>query len=191
MKAAYRAARAKGGAALTVLGTNIVHSSSTLDYGVLANLDDSYIPGYKLVSDAVHAHGAAIFAQLNHQGGTAVRREPLAYLSAPSPVPSHVHNEIPRPMDRGMIHQVVATFATAAERCRRGGLTGCLSTPRTDTCSTSFSHPIRTGAPTNTADPLKTVCACCWMSCNPFDARWAPTIPSAFACRWTNISLTG
>ena len=41
----YWSARAKGGVALTVLGTNVVHTSSPIDYGVLANLDDSYIPG--------------------------------------------------------------------------------------------------------------------------------------------------
>lgn len=125
-EAAYQAARARGGVALTVLGTNIVHRSSTLDYGVLGNLDDSYIAGYQLVSEAVHQHGAKIFAQLNHQGSTAVRRDTPPYLSAPSPFSSYVHNQVPQEMDRALILEIVDAFGAAAERCQRGGLDGVL-----------------------------------------------------------------
>ena len=67
-EADYQAARARGGVALTVLGTSVVHPSSSMEYGVLANLDDSYVPAFRRVADAVHAHGAVVFAQLNHQG---------------------------------------------------------------------------------------------------------------------------
>lgn len=125
-EAEYQAARARGGVALTVLGTNVVHPSSTLDYGVLANLDDSYIAGYKLVSDAVHQHGAKIFAQLNHQGSTAVRKDNPAFLSAPSPFASYLHNEIPQEMSRALIQEIVRAFGDAAERCKRGGIDGVL-----------------------------------------------------------------
>lgn len=125
-EATYQAARARGGVALTVLGTNVVHGSSTLDYGVLGNFDDSYIPGYRLVSDAVHAHGAKIFAQLNHQGGAAVRQDQPPYLSAPSPVPSSYHREIPQEMDRARIREITDAFGAAAERCQRGGIDGVL-----------------------------------------------------------------
>lgn len=125
-EAAYQAARARGGVALTVLGTNVVHRSSTLDYGVLGNFDDSYIAGYKLVSDAVHEHGAKIFAQLNHQGATAVRKDMPAYLSAPSPFTSYIHNEIPQELDHVLIQEIVDTFGAAAERCKRGGIDGVL-----------------------------------------------------------------
>lgn len=125
-EAAYQAARARGGVALTVLGTNVVHRSSTLDYGVLGNLDDSYLAGYQLVADAVHAHGAKIFAQLNHQGSTAARKDAPPYLSAPSPVASYVHNEIPQPMDAALIREIVRAFGEAAARCQRGGLDGVL-----------------------------------------------------------------
>lgn len=125
-EAAYQAARAKGGIALTVLGTNVVHRSSTLDYGVLGNFDDSYVPGYKLVSDAVHQHGAKIFVQLNHQASTAIRNETPTYLSAPSPFASYLHSEIPQEMRRGLIQEIVQAFAHAAERCKRGGIDGVL-----------------------------------------------------------------
>ena len=61
-EAAYQAARARGGVALTVLGTNVVHRSSTVDYGVLANLDESYVAGCRLVSEAVQQYDCKIFA---------------------------------------------------------------------------------------------------------------------------------
>lgn len=125
-EAAYQAARASGGVALTVLGTNVVHRSSTIDYGVLGNFDDSYIAGYRLVSDAVHAYGAKIFAQLNHQGSTAVRKDAPPFLSAPSPVASFFHNEIPQQMERALIQEIVRAFGAAAERCKRGGIDGVL-----------------------------------------------------------------
>lgn len=125
-EATYQEARARGGAALTVLGTNVVHSSSTLDYGVLANLDESYILGYRLVADAVHRHGAAIFAQLNHQGAAAARRDQPAYLNAPSPIPSLIHSDVPHEMERTLIVEIAQAFGAAAERCQRGGLDGVL-----------------------------------------------------------------
>lgn len=125
-EADYQAARAKGGVGLTVLGTNVVHRSSTLDYGVLANFDDSYIAGYKLVADAVHEHGAKIFVQLNHQGSTAARQDQPAYLSAPSPFASYIHQEIPQEMSPTLIQEIVRAFGGAAARCQRGGIDGVL-----------------------------------------------------------------
>lgn len=125
-EAVYQAARARGGVALTVLGTNVVHRSSTLDYGVLGNFDDSYLDGYRLVSNAVHEYGAKIFVQLNHQGSAAVRKDAPPYLSAPSPVASYLHNEIPQEMNPALIEEIVRAFGDAAERCRRGGIDGVL-----------------------------------------------------------------
>ncbi len=125
-EAAYRAARARGGAGLIVLGTSIVHPSSPLDYGVLANLDDSYIPGYRLVAEAVHQHGAALFAQLNHQGAAAHGRGTGRPLVAPAPVPSFVHGEVPRALEVEEIQEIVRAFAAAAARCQRAGVDGVL-----------------------------------------------------------------
>jgi len=124
-EADYQAARAKGGVALTVLGTNVVHPSSTRDHGVLANLDDSYIPGYRLVADAVHEYGAVLFAQLNHQGGVAERRA-TPPLEAPSPIPSAIHHDVPHALDVELIHEIARAFGAAAERCQRAGVDGVL-----------------------------------------------------------------
>ena len=122
----YQAARARGGIALSVLGTSVVHASSTRHFGVLANLDDSYIPAYRRVADAVHAHGAALFAQLNHQGLAAHGAGAGRPLLAPSAVPSFIHGEVPAPLDVRSIREIVAAFGAAADRCRHAGLDGVL-----------------------------------------------------------------
>jgi 2,4-dienoyl-CoA reductase (NADPH2) len=122
----YQAARARGGLALSVLGTSVVHPSSTRHFGVLANLDDSYVPAYRRVADAVHAHGAVLFAQLNHQGLAAHGAGAGQPLLAPSAVPSFIHGEVPAPLDVGRIREIVAAFGAAADRCRRAGLDGVL-----------------------------------------------------------------
>ena len=122
----YQEARARGGVALTVLGTSVVHGSSSEDSQVLSNLDDSYIPGYRRVADAVHRHGAALFAQLNHQGLSARGGGGGRPLQAPSPVPSFIHGEVPRELDPATIREIVQAFAAAAARCRRAGVDGVL-----------------------------------------------------------------
>jgi mycofactocin system FadH/OYE family oxidoreductase 2 len=122
----YQAARARGGIALSVLGTSVVHPSSTRHFGVLANLDESYVPAYRRVADAVHAHGAALFAQLNHQGMAAHGAGAGRPLLAPSAVPSYIHGEVPAELDAPRIREIVAAFAAAADRCRRARLDGVL-----------------------------------------------------------------
>jgi mycofactocin system FadH/OYE family oxidoreductase 2 len=122
----YQEARARGGAALTVLGTSIVHGSSSEDSQVLSNLDDSYIPGYRRVAEAVHRHGAALFAQLNHQGLSACGGGGGRPLQAPSPVPSFIHGEVPHELEPAMIQEIVRAFAAAAARCQRAGVDGVL-----------------------------------------------------------------
>src|SRR3954468_1400776 len=119
--AAYWAARAKGGAGLLCLGTNVVHPSSPIDHGVLANLDDSYIPGYRLVAEAVHPHGAALFVQLNHMG-LAARGSTGHPLRAPSAWPSYIDGEVPDPLDIATLRDIVRAFGAAAGRCQRAGV---------------------------------------------------------------------
>jgi 2,4-dienoyl-CoA reductase-like NADH-dependent reductase (Old Yellow Enzyme family) len=66
---AYQAARAKGGAGLLITGNRVVHPTSTTGFPRVAwaYLSEALDADQKL-TDAVHEHGAAIFAQLNHFG---------------------------------------------------------------------------------------------------------------------------
>ena len=66
----YHEAKARGGCALTIFGgSSSVHPSSpAAAWKQIANHDDSIIPGYRGIADAVHQHGCRVFTQLTHLG---------------------------------------------------------------------------------------------------------------------------
>lgn len=75
--ASYYAARAKGGAAMVIMGsTGVAWPRGSGNQAQVAVSDDRFIPGLKLVADAVHEHGCKIAMQLQHAGAIAVN-EPL------------------------------------------------------------------------------------------------------------------
>lgn len=122
---AYYATRARGGVGLIITGSTSVHPTSTSKLmPALANWDDSVIEPYRRVADAVHLYGTRIFAQLNHAGALSGAAGPHGRAIAPSAVDSELSNDTPHPLDQGEIDELVAAFAAAAGRARRGGLDG-------------------------------------------------------------------
>src|SRR5207302_9446807 len=66
---AYFEARARGGAALLLVGSvSIAYPLASFDERQVAASDDRYLPGLLELTDRVHAHGARIAAQLVHNG---------------------------------------------------------------------------------------------------------------------------
>ena len=63
---AYHQTYARNGVGLQITGGTPVHSSGLLGVSsdALWNFDDSIVPGYQTLSDAVHAEGGRILAQL-------------------------------------------------------------------------------------------------------------------------------
>ena len=123
----YHEAKARGGCALTIFGgSSSVHPSSpAAAWKQIANHDDSVIPGYRAIADAVHAHGCRVFTQLTHLGRRA-QSDPEAghALLAPSQIPERVHREVPHELEAEQIAELVRAFGEAARRCRDGGLDG-------------------------------------------------------------------
>ena len=125
--AAYHRARARGGAGLQITGCTAVHHTGGLGSGgALANVDDSIIDGYRVLSGAVHEEGGVILAQLGHSAATTHATEPGAPVWAPSAVAGELMRRGQRAhaMSVGEIAEVVDAFGAAAERCRRGGMDG-------------------------------------------------------------------
>lgn len=118
---AYHEARAKGGVGLSVLEIAGVHLSAPTQIPVYG---DHVIAGYQKLVERVHPHGMKIFQQLWH-GGAAF---PINLLGgAPwsaSDVPNPEAGTVPVPMTQTMIDDVVAAFASAACRCKEGGIDG-------------------------------------------------------------------
>ncbi len=125
--AAYHRARARGGAGLQITGCTAVHHTGGLGSGgALANVDDSIIEGYRMLSGAVHEEGGVILAQLGHSAATTHATEPGAPVWAPSAVVGELMRRGQRAhaMSVAEIAEIVAAFGAAAERCRKGGMDG-------------------------------------------------------------------
>src|SRR5436305_2744682 len=124
---AYQAARAKGGAGLLITGNRVVHPTSTTGFPRVAwaYLSEALDADRKL-TDAVHEHGALIFAQLNHFGVNASSDSADDYrvLWGPSAVKSPAYGETPKAMEHEDIREVVDWWGHSAELTREGGFDG-------------------------------------------------------------------
>ena len=124
---AYQAARAKGGAGLLITGNRVVHPTSTTGFPRVAW---AYLPealdADRKLTDAVHEHGAAIFAQLNHFGLNALSDAADDYrvLWGPSAVKSPAYGETAKEMELEDIREVVEWWGRSAELTREGGFDG-------------------------------------------------------------------
>ena len=125
--AAYHRARARGGAGLQITGCTAIHHTVGLGSGgALANVDDSIIDGYRILSSAVHEEGGVILAQLGHSAATGHATEPGAPVWAPSAVVGELmrHGQRAHAMSVDEIAEIAGAFGAAAARCRKGGMDG-------------------------------------------------------------------
>jgi mycofactocin system FadH/OYE family oxidoreductase 2 len=124
---AYQAARARGGAGLLITGNRVVHPTSTTGFPRVAW---AYVPGAleadRRLTEAVHEHGAVIFAQLNHFGlnASSDSADDLRVLWGPSAVKSPAYGETPKAMEIEDIREVVDWWGRSAELTREGGFDG-------------------------------------------------------------------
>jgi len=124
---AYHEAKARGGAALTIIGgsTSVHPSSPATAWSMIANHSDAVIPGYRTLADAVHRHDCLVMSQLTHVGRRAQSDvESWHVLLAPSQIPEQVHREVPHEIEPEQIAMLVRAFGDATRRCREGGLDG-------------------------------------------------------------------
>lgn len=123
---AYHQARAAGGVGLIVMQVSGVHETARYSSHLLMATDDGCIAGYQKVAEAVHAHGTKIVAQLFHPGREIMETkdglQPVAYSS--SATPNERFFQMPRPMSKAMIAEIVEGYASAAERIQTAGIDG-------------------------------------------------------------------
>lgn len=123
---AYHRARAEGGTGLIVVQVAGVHESARYTSHVLMAVDDSCLPGYRRLAEAVHSCGTVLFGQLFHPG-----REVMESTDGTAPVPvapSAVPNErfhvMPRALRPAEITGIVDGYGAAAARLTSAGLDG-------------------------------------------------------------------
>jgi 2,4-dienoyl-CoA reductase-like NADH-dependent reductase (Old Yellow Enzyme family) len=123
---AYQAARAKGGVGLIIMQAAGVHESARYTYHVLMAADDSCIPGYAKVAQAVKPYGCALFGQLFHPGREVMESQdgssPVAL--APSAVPNERFRVMPRALPLELVEEIIWSYGAAARRLKEAGLDG-------------------------------------------------------------------
>ncbi len=120
----YLAARARGGAGLIITEEQSVHPTDRAYEHLIEAFHPEVIPGYKRLTQAVHAFETRIFAQLNHNGQQCSGSLSRLPVWAPSPVPDVLYRETPKAMEIEDIREVVEYFARSATHVREGGFDG-------------------------------------------------------------------
>src|SRR5262245_19568857 len=122
----YHEEKARGGCGVVMMcGSSSIHPSSVNDWGEVNNHDDSIIPQFQLMSEAIHRHGALCLSQISHRGRRGHSWYSGVPLWAPSDTREERHREWPHVMTRGEIREVVDAWAAAAVRLQKGGYDGC------------------------------------------------------------------
>jgi 2,4-dienoyl-CoA reductase (NADPH2) len=117
----YFLERAKGGAALIIIGGCTIDETSGAIH-MLSVKDDKFIPGLSSIAKAVQAHGAKIAAQLYHAGrySHSLLMGGRQSVSS-SPIRSRFTGETPRELSIPEIKQVQRNYALAAGRVKKAG----------------------------------------------------------------------
>lgn len=116
----YYRARAKG-IALIIVEHEYIMPQGIAHNGQLSMADDSVIPAYKKLADAVHGEGAKIIAQINHAGAKASGSGMTAV--GPSAV-AFQDGTIPEELTQDQIKEIIRAFADAAVRVKKAGFDG-------------------------------------------------------------------
>ncbi|UCI34623.1 NADH:flavin oxidoreductase [Mesorhizobium sp. B4-1-4] len=122
----YHEEKARGGLAMTMAGGSAMTSpDSSWGGGQLDLSTDRIVPHLQLMSQRIHRHGAAVMCQVSHLG-----RRATAYAGnwlppvAPSRIREPRNRNFPKEMDGADIDRIIEDYASAAKRCRDGGLDG-------------------------------------------------------------------
>ncbi|MEA1795990.1 mycofactocin system FadH/OYE family oxidoreductase 2 [Rhodococcus qingshengii] len=122
--ASYYEARARGGAGLIITEEHSTHPSDRPYEKMIAGYRPEAIEGYRRITDAVHAQGSSILAQINHNGGQGAGTYSRLPLWAPSAVADPLFREVPKAVDDADIAEILEGFALVARNCVAGGFDG-------------------------------------------------------------------
>jgi len=119
----YYAERAKGGVGLIVSEAMWVHPSSD-SFFLPAAYDRRVIPGLRKITDAVHSHGARIFAELSHAGHHAHNARSMLPALSSSQTADLASGTTPKEMDLKDIKVIQEGFVLSTGNCLEAGYDG-------------------------------------------------------------------
>ena len=120
---AYHEARAVGGVGMSTLEATGVHLSSPAMRSIIPLHEDTVVPFYQELTDALRPHGMKMLQQIYHPGSARAPGKGTTQVSA-SAIPNPLVGGTPIEMTIPMIDEMIEAFAKAAKRCRDGGLDG-------------------------------------------------------------------
>lgn len=117
----YHRERARAGAAMQVTGATPVAHSAEWAGNCLWNIDETIVPGYRRVAEAVHSKGGSMLAQLAHPGPTEFEG---AEVFGASRFFSEISQQVAVEVTHRLLAAVIEQYAAATDRCGRGELDG-------------------------------------------------------------------
>lgn len=118
----YYEQRAKGGTGLLIVENASVDSPQGSNGTTQLRIDhDNYIPRLFKLCETVHKHGSCIAIQINHAGASAQSARTNMQPVSASDIPSKDGGEIPRPLAKEEIYQIVKKYGEAAKRAQIAG----------------------------------------------------------------------
>jgi 2,4-dienoyl-CoA reductase-like NADH-dependent reductase (Old Yellow Enzyme family)/thioredoxin reductase len=118
---AFYRPRAQGGTGALILEPLYVDLCGREHPKQLGITADSYIPGLKAITDAIHENGSKAIAHLNHGGRAANPKASGSPSEAPSAVLCPAKGSTPEEMSAERIEVVISQFGEAARRAREAG----------------------------------------------------------------------
>ncbi len=120
----YYRERARGGVGLIITEEHSTHPTDHPYEKLIYAFNPAVLPGYRRITDMVHAEGVPILAQINHNGGQASGMFTRLPAWAPSPIADPLFREVPKAVELEDIQQIIEGYATVAGYTRRGGFDG-------------------------------------------------------------------
>lgn len=120
----YYRERARGGVGLIITEEHSTHPTDHPYEKLIHAFNPAVIPGYRRITEMVHAEGVPILAQINHNGGQGSGMFTRLPAWAPSAIADPLFREVPKAVELEDIQQIIEGYATVARYTKRGGFDG-------------------------------------------------------------------
>ncbi|SMH27754.1 FAD-dependent oxidoreductase [Mesorhizobium australicum] len=120
----YHRERARGGVGLIIVEPLRVHRTSLGRSGGLTGADREALPGLQRITQTIKSEGVPVFVQLTHAGRHSENAVDRSAPWGPDDTPWTTSGQIPHPMTRAEIDEVVQSYRNAAELAIEAGFDG-------------------------------------------------------------------
>lgn len=120
----YYRERARGGVGLIITEEHSTHPTDHPYEKLIHAFHPTVIPGYRRITEMVHAEGVPILAQINHNGGQASGMFTRLPAWAPSAIADPLFREVPKAVEHEDIQQIIEGYANVASYTKKGGFDG-------------------------------------------------------------------